>query len=664
MKRMLAPLLTAVVLAALLPGSASAATPTLAVTYFDNNTSEERFDPLGRGLADMLITDLSVVENLTVVERGRLNDVLSELELQSSSFVDPETAVTVGKGVGAQYVLTGAFLAVEPQMRIDARIVNVSTGEVVQADSVTGPVDEFFLLEKELAGSIVERLGISVSSRESARMGRVATENFEAFVAYSEGLAALDRGALDQARDRLAAALEADDRFGLATEHLDGLQEKLRQLGARGAEIRSQYARDILDEIDRLHAAGGPYDELGVRMVEASTKLMGPAASSDAMAVSSRILDLEVDESIRLGGPTGYMTLNEWALSTYVMSTYNLGMRAEFLTYGEAFLDRYPTSTWSSSVRMWMEQVITLMRDEEQGRSQIPRVRGTAAAFAAQMSCTMRRAPDARLAACKSWVLLIDEHKLEADDDAEEGWARAAADAGDIAAIEEVLARAQERDKYSEAAEDISSILDRARRSADKADEALEKLRSGDKGEREGDWYHAASAQVSAGRHQQARELIEEGLKKFPASNMLFRLGVNLGNSTDDLAYAQQMLARWEQAEAQGAKVEPDSARTVREMPDRLAEAAHARGWELFKLATGYSEIKQYELAGDAYVQLAREAPDFDWTAGPQALQQASGIYRMGMAMGKSRAALEELLEKYPDSEQAGFARTMLETLP
>ena len=188
MKRMLAPLLTAVVLAALLPGSASAATPTLAVTYFDNNTSEERFDPLGRGLADMLITDLSVVENLTVVERGRLNDVLSELELQSSSFVDPETAVTVGKGVGAQYVLTGAFLAVEPQMRIDARIVNVSTGEVVQADSVTGPVDEFFLLEKELAGSIVERLGISVSSRESARMGRVATENFEAFVAYSEGL--------------------------------------------------------------------------------------------------------------------------------------------------------------------------------------------------------------------------------------------------------------------------------------------------------------------------------------------------------------------------------------------------------------------------------------------------------------------------------------------
>lgn len=662
MRTMLSALTLAATLVAIHAPSADAAT--LAVTYFDNNTSDARFDPLGRGLADMLITDLSVVDELSVVERGRLNDILSELQLQASTFVDPKTAVAVGKGVGAGYVLTGAFLAIEPEMRIDARIVNVETGEVVQADSVTGPVDEFFLLEKELASAIVERLGITMSARESARMGRVATENFDAFMAYSEGLEALDRGSLDQARDRLAAALEADDRFGLATQHLEGLQEKLRQLGARGAEIRSEYARQLLGEIDRLQAAGGPYDELGVQMVEATTKLMGPQASSDALQVSSRLLDLELDEDIRLGGPTGYMTLNEWALSTYVMSSYNLGMRAEFLTYGEAFLDRYPTSAWSASVRMWMDQVITLMRDEEEGRKSIPLVKGTAEAFGAQMTCLYQRNPQGRLDSCRAWVMLIEKHGLEADGDAEEAWARAAVDAGRLDSVEEALGRANARDKYSEAAEDIADLLQRGQRQAERADEALQELRSGESGDREGDWYHAASAQMSAGRHSSARELIEEALAKFPAADMLYRLGVDLGNSTDDLAYAQQMLARWEAAESQGAKVEPDSGRTVREMPDRLAQASNGRGWELFKLATGYVEIKQYKLAGDAYMTLAHEVPEFDGTPAAQALSQAASIYRMGLEMKRSREALEELLDKYPDSDLAQYARTMLETLP
>ena len=121
--------------------AALAAAPTLAITYFDNNTQDSAFDPLGRGLADMLITDLNGLEGLQVVERSRLNELLAELKLADSGFIDPKTAATMGKGLGARFVLTGSFAAVQPDMRIDARIVEVQSGKVIDSRQVTGPVD-------------------------------------------------------------------------------------------------------------------------------------------------------------------------------------------------------------------------------------------------------------------------------------------------------------------------------------------------------------------------------------------------------------------------------------------------------------------------------------------------------------------------------------------
>jgi curli biogenesis system outer membrane secretion channel CsgG len=58
---------------------------TIALTYFDNNTGDASYDPLGRGLADMLITDLTQLLSLRIVERSRLNEILSELELVAAA---------------------------------------------------------------------------------------------------------------------------------------------------------------------------------------------------------------------------------------------------------------------------------------------------------------------------------------------------------------------------------------------------------------------------------------------------------------------------------------------------------------------------------------------------------------------------------------------------
>src|SRR5215475_8911258 len=94
---------------------------TVAVAYFDNTSKDPELEPLRKGLADMLITDLAHLKSIKVVERDRLNEVLKEIKLSKSAFIDPATAQKLGKGLAAEYLMTGGYLVAAGKMRIDAR---------------------------------------------------------------------------------------------------------------------------------------------------------------------------------------------------------------------------------------------------------------------------------------------------------------------------------------------------------------------------------------------------------------------------------------------------------------------------------------------------------------------------------------------------------------
>ena len=105
-----------------------AETKTVAISYFDNTSGLEQYNPLSKGLADMLITDLSNVKSIQIVEREKLESLLKEIDLGKGKFIDPNTAQKLGKGLGADIILTGAFLSMNPDMRIDARLIEVGPG--------------------------------------------------------------------------------------------------------------------------------------------------------------------------------------------------------------------------------------------------------------------------------------------------------------------------------------------------------------------------------------------------------------------------------------------------------------------------------------------------------------------------------------------------------
>jgi len=72
-----------------------------------------------------------------VVERQQLLLVLEELNLGSSDLADETTRLRIGKIAGAQQMVFGAYQVIGDTMRIDLRLVDVSTGKIVRAAQKT-----------------------------------------------------------------------------------------------------------------------------------------------------------------------------------------------------------------------------------------------------------------------------------------------------------------------------------------------------------------------------------------------------------------------------------------------------------------------------------------------------------------------------------------------
>lgn len=193
---------------ALWPTGAAAQEPrVVAVLRFENQTGQPKYDNLGRGLAAMMISDLSVLDEIRLVERDRLEELANELEFQQSAHVDPATAQSTGLMVGAELVVTGAIGSVDESVLLDTRIADVETAEIVKAADVAGPADRLFELQQQLAEVFIAGLGLVLTEDQRTRLREQQEANriddVETVLAYSRALCYLDRGAYEQAAETM-----------------------------------------------------------------------------------------------------------------------------------------------------------------------------------------------------------------------------------------------------------------------------------------------------------------------------------------------------------------------------------------------------------------------------------------------------------------------------
>jgi TolB-like protein/class 3 adenylate cyclase len=153
--------------------------PSIAVLPFHNMSKDESQEYFADGMTEDLITDLSKISGLFVIARN-------------SSFSYKGQKVTVGQvaeELGVRYVLEGSVRRAGDEVRINAQLIDATTGGHLWAERYDGTLDDIFDLQDSVTAQIVAALAVSLTGEEQAERVRHGTENALAHDSYLQGWA-------------------------------------------------------------------------------------------------------------------------------------------------------------------------------------------------------------------------------------------------------------------------------------------------------------------------------------------------------------------------------------------------------------------------------------------------------------------------------------------
>src|SRR2546425_532242 len=193
----------------------------LVLFHHEPEHGEENIDALQKGIAGMLISELAANPAARVVEREEIEKLLAEQSLGASGKVTPETAAKIGKLVGARYVIAGTFIDFYGDFRLDARLVNVETSEIVKVESDRIQRDHLFDIIRTVAARLMKDTNLPPLPRQASDQRTNRQIPTEALTFYSKALLFQDRGQKDKAAEMYQRALAVFPEY---TEAQQGLQ--------------------------------------------------------------------------------------------------------------------------------------------------------------------------------------------------------------------------------------------------------------------------------------------------------------------------------------------------------------------------------------------------------------------------------------------------------
>ncbi len=201
-----------------------AATPpipnTIAVLPWTYLGSNPELKPLERGMAHLVVSDLAKVSRLTLLERERVQALTDELALSTAARIEPATAARSGRLLRAAEVVQGSIRETSGEsIRLDANVVSATSAEIRASGSASDQIRQLFSMEKSLVLDLLARLGIALSPAEQRAIAERPTADLQAFLAFSRGLEAEDRGNFGDAARLFQQAALRDPSFRAAREH-------------------------------------------------------------------------------------------------------------------------------------------------------------------------------------------------------------------------------------------------------------------------------------------------------------------------------------------------------------------------------------------------------------------------------------------------------------
>jgi len=215
----------------------------LAVLYFHNQSNNPDWNPLQKGLAVMLITDLAKLPELQVVERAKLQALVEEIGLGTSGLVAQDSAPRVGKLLGARVLVSGDIKQpATSTLGLTGTTLDIPTTSLSTTSDIQGAMEQLFALEKDLLFEIINNLKtITLTPQQEEELKKPLSTSTQALFYYFRGIDLSDQRDYRQAEQYFKKALQADPRLQLAASDLQTVRKVAPAAAARPVEsVREQ----------------------------------------------------------------------------------------------------------------------------------------------------------------------------------------------------------------------------------------------------------------------------------------------------------------------------------------------------------------------------------------------------------------------------------------
>ena len=218
---LVAALMTASTAAAQQPGPI-----VIAVLPFEDRGSygqdQEVFRALEFGIPATFAAELSRHPRVRVADRGRTRQAVGAQNLGPNARMDAATAAKVGSEAGAQYAITGNFADFYGKFRVDARVVDVGSGQILKVVSNSEPNlqdrADLSRIIQSLAAKALAAVNLTpAGNAPDAPAGTVPTD---ALTQYSLGLLYESEGNKTKAGEHYQRALTIFPGYSAAREGL------------------------------------------------------------------------------------------------------------------------------------------------------------------------------------------------------------------------------------------------------------------------------------------------------------------------------------------------------------------------------------------------------------------------------------------------------------
>jgi len=185
----------------------------LAILGFENKTGDASLDWLRSGLPEILMTDLAQGGTLNLISRSRVLDCLDEKDRSETGSPSHQACMKAAKSIGATRVLSGSYIKLGDQIRIDARVEDVETGQIILGEKAVG--DNPIALVDSLTRKIAQALNLEGVINNDKQVADITSSSPEAYREYILGMEKFGQFRFDEANEYFERAIEIDSTFAL-----------------------------------------------------------------------------------------------------------------------------------------------------------------------------------------------------------------------------------------------------------------------------------------------------------------------------------------------------------------------------------------------------------------------------------------------------------------